>query len=152
MLWNKTITLYNCYECEYEDPKTKEKSMQTKWTYCTIDGCFVKRVIKEMLNGSVKSSKYEYIIRIPEQSNYISPEEWNSTPNVQNDCFTLKSGDLIIIGSAGKDFKDYLIDEYVKGQRSTDIAKKHSDIGSLFIEEIHINTDFPYQPHYFIRG
>ena len=147
MLWNKTITLYNRYEREYEDPKTKERSKKTEWIRHEIDGCFVKRVLKEIHNGSTKSASYEYIVRVPEQENYMSPEEWYNTPNVQDCFFTLKNGDLIIVGSTYE-----TIDEYVPGRRSNDIAEIKSNIGSLFISEIHVNTDFPYCPHYFIKG
>lgn len=139
MFWNKTITLYNRYEDEQTGIIT--------WYRHIIKNCFYKNTRKNVNSGGVQASADDNIIRIPAQSDYISPYEWPSLPdNLKGTKMTLQCGDLIILGDVADE-----IDEYTAGQRSSDLIAKYSALGSVSINEVHINTDLPNQ-HYFVRG
>jgi hypothetical protein len=61
----------------------------------------------------------EVICRIPKDDRFIDEQAWLDTENVENH-FTLNTGDIIIEGEVND-----TIDEYTKGQRSTDLLTKY---------------------------
>ncbi len=139
MFWNKTITLYN----KYED----ELTGVIKWYRHKLEKCFVKTTNNKANVGNVQLQTDDNIIRIPFQRKYLTPYEWVELPNnVKGNYMTLQGGDLIFLGNVEQE-----IDEYTSGQRSTDLIKKYSVLGSVFINSVNINTDLP-GPHYFVRG
>lgn len=139
MFWNKTITLYN----KHED----EQTGLIKWYRHGLVNCFYKVTNNTVSVGGVQLQTDENIIRIPKQTNYLPPYKWMQTPNDEKgDAITLQSGDLIFLGDVSEE-----IDEYTSGKRSTDIIKKYSTLGSVFVKSVNIN-DFVPGAHYLVRG
>lgn len=139
MFWNRTITLYN----KYED----EQTGLIRWYRHSLSNCFYKVTNNTVNVGGVQLQTDDNIVRIPEQSNYLPPYKWFEIPNdKKGDFVTIKSGDLIFLGDVSED-----IDEYTQGKRSTDVIKKYSALGSVFIKSVNIN-DFVPGAHYLIRG
>lgn len=138
-MWNKTITLYN----KYED----SASGQVSWYRHLLKNCFVKHTKSSFSAGNTKNSTNSTIIRIPKQSNFISPFDWADVPNnLKGKNMTLQVGDLIVLGNTLDE-----INEHIQGQRANDIAKKYDALGCMFIASININTDLP-GAHYLVRG
>ena len=139
MFWNRTITLYN----KHED----EQTGLIRWYRHSLNDCFYKTTNNTVNVGGVQLQTDDNIIRIPKQPNYLSPEDWKNIPNdKKGEHITLRSGDLILLGEVLEE-----IDEYTQGKRSTDIIKKHSALGSVFIKSVNVN-DFIPPAHYLIRG
>ena len=139
MFWNRTVTLFN----KYED----EQTGLIKWYRHVLNDCFFKTTNNAINVGGVQLQTDENIIRIPENSNYIEPYKWvHLFEDEKKQKFTLKSGDLILLGEVTEE-----IDEYTNGKRSTDIIKKYAVLGSVFIKSVNIN-DFIPNAHYLIRG
>ena len=139
MFWDKTITLFN----KRED----EQTGIVRWYRYVINGCFVKRTNNKINIGDVQLQTDDTIIRIPEQNNYLTPQQWSDTPNDKIKGFiTLQTGDLIFLGKIVED-----IDEYTSGLRSSDLIAKYNKTGSVFITSVNINTFLP-GAHYLIRG
>lgn len=139
MFWNRTITLYN----KHED----EQTGLIRWYRRSLNNCFYKSTNNTINIGGVQLQTDDNIIRIPEQPNYLPPYKWLQVPNDEkSQVFTLKGGDLIILGDVSED-----IDEYTQGRRSTDIIKKYSLLGSVFIKSVNSN-DFMPGAHYLVRG
>lgn len=139
MFWSKTITLFN----KHED----EQTGLVRWHRHLLSNCFVKVTNNKVNIGSVQLQTNNNIIRIPTQSNYLPPYEWLKLPNdIKGKFFTLQGGDLIFLGNVNEN-----IDEYMTGQRSSDLIAKYKSMGSVFISSVNIN-DFTYGSHYFIRG
>lgn len=137
--WDKTITLYNRFE--------NTESGVVKWYRHVLTDCFVKHT-KRLSNAvGVQKTSSENIIRIPEQSNYVSVFDWIMlSDDLKGDYITLQGGDLIVLGGVSDD-----IDELRKGLRSSDLIAKYKDIGSLTVNSVNINTDLP-AAHYLVRG
>ena len=80
----------------------------------------------------------------------MSKHLWAQQPNdIMMNYFTLGVGDIIV-----KDEVDDVIDEYIKGKRSSDLLKKYRALqGCLQIEEFADNTGGGRgNEHYFVRG
>lgn len=139
MFWNKTITLYN----KYEDAETGA----VKWCRRSIENCFYKTTKNTVDVGNVQMKTDDNVIRIPIQSDYIAPHDWNNMPNNRKRFFiTLQDGDLIVLGNV----KDE-IDEYTSGKRSNDLIEKYKALGTVFIKSVSVN-DFLPGAHYLVRG
>lgn len=139
MFWNRTITLYN----KRED----EQTGVIRWYRHSLDNCFYKSTNNKINVGGVQLQTDDNIIRIPEQSNYLSPHKWLEVPNDKaGDFLTLRGGDLIFLGDVSEE-----IDEYTPGKRSTDIIQKYSVMGCVHINSVNIN-DFVPGAHYLVRG
>lgn len=139
MFWNKTITLYN----KYEDDQTGT----VKWYRHIVHNCFYKSTDKTENAGGIRLKTNDNVIRIPSQHNYVTSYKWNKLPNNEKVKYiTLQSGDLIFLGAIDDD-----VDEYTKGERSSDLIAKYKLMGSVFIISVNIN-DFMYGQHYYVRG
>lgn len=139
MFWNRTITLYN----KHEDQQTG----LIKWYRHSLSDCFYKSTNNTVNVGGVQLQTDDNIIRIPEHQSYLPPYKWLQLPNdKKGQAFTLKGGDLIILGNVADE-----IDEYTQGKRSTDIIKKYTSLGSVFIKSVNTNNFVP-GAHYLVRG
>lgn len=137
--WNKTITLYNRY--------ADEQTGLIKWYRHILEGCFVKRTNNAVSVGGIQLRTDENIIRIPEQSNFLHPSQWNLLSDDKKlNHMTLQAGDLIFLGTVEEE-----IDEYTDGKRSSDLIAKYSVLGSVYIKSVNINTELP-NSHYYVRG
>lgn len=139
MTWDKTITLYNRSE--------DEQTGIIKWYRHNLNKCFYKRTNNKISVGDVQLQTDSTIIRIPAQSVFLPPYEWAELPNdIKGDYMTAQSGDLIFLGNVTDE-----IDEYTKGQRSSDLIAKYKALGSVFVTSVNIN-DFMPGAHYLIKG
>lgn len=138
MCWNKTVTLYN--RCEDEQG-------QVCWYRHKLDNCFYKATYGKANSGGVQSDTTNYIIRIPQQNNFLSPYDWlKLSDSLKGNYITLQGGDLIFLGSVDED-----IDEYTQGRRSSDLIAKYHALGSVLVKSVNINVDLP-GAHYLVKG
>lgn len=135
--WDKTITIYN----RYEDTITG----QITWYRHTLSNCFVKRTNINVQIGNEHIQTDDNIVRIPYQANYLSPYDWAASAD-KSAVITLQTGDIIIAGSV-----DDVINEYISGQRSTDVIAKYKALGVFKIKSVNENTSLPNR-HYYVRG
>lgn len=135
--WNKTITVFN----RYEDTITG----QITWYKHILTNCFYKRSNIAVTVGNTRIQTDDNIVRIPNQSNYKTPSEWLISADKSNHL-TLQTGDIIIMGEVADE-----INEYIGGQRSTDIIAKYKSQGVMVIKSVNENTDLP-NKHYLVRG
>jgi hypothetical protein len=132
--WDKTITLYN----KYVDPTTQAIS----WYRTVIEDCFWKNVNNTYYVGTrgisttgVKLETKEIVCRIPEDERYVDRQTWEELDD-RTENFTIGNGDIIVLGEV-----DDVIDETIKGQRSTDLVTKYKKYDScLMVDTYVINT------------
>lgn len=138
--WNSNITLYN----KHIDSVTGEIS----WYRHNLSDVFLKRTNTNTQVGDVKLLTDTNIIRILRQNDFLSPFEWQKLPNDQKgNYFTLQTGDIIILGNVSDE-----INEYIKGERSTDLISKYENtLGSISIQSVNIN-DWGKLAHYLVMG
>ena len=140
--WDSTLTLYN----KYVDAQTQV----IRWYRTELDNCFWKASGDKAVVGSVTLDTEGIICRIPKNEKFLEKYEWVDLPNDEmSNYFTLSPGDIVIKGIVTDE-----IDEYQKGQRSTDLLAKYKDLrGCMEIQEIAINTGRGrHNQHYWIRG
>lgn len=139
--WDATITVYN----QHTDPTTRV----TMWYRTVIPNCFWKQVGSKVSIGSVVLDTESITCRIPQQSNYLSPDKWVNVPNDQKGkYFTLQQGDIVICGDV-----DDEINEYVSGQRKNDLVAKYRLMGCIEVKDVAINTQtLMINPHYRVVG
>lgn len=139
--WDSTITLYN----RYEDPVTQ----LVTWYRTVLSDCFWKTNIMTVYDSSsaIRSYTNSIICRIPKNDDYYSPYEWKRFDAMtRSNSFTLQNGDIVINGEV-----DDEINEYVKGQRSSDLVEHYKDLGVIRIETIADNSDeLRNIPHYLV--
>lgn len=133
--WNKDITLFNRYE---------SADGAVKWYKTIISGCSVKNIQSYKISLGKGNSGSQIIVRIRKSNNYMPPEEWNKEKH-RDRFFTLKGGDIVIIGNVPDS-----IDEYEKGRRSSDILQKYN--ARCFIIGSVSDNDFGSLAHYMISG
>lgn len=138
--WDKTITIYN----KIVDIDTQIVT----WKRTILKNCFWKHNIATTAVDNTLVSKEILTCRIPQQPNFISPLQWK---DIDCNCcaFTLQPNDIIVLGECHTE-----IDEYQKGERSTDLLKTYRAIqGCLEIQSVSINTMSGMQtPHYNVTG
>ena len=140
--WNQTITIYN----KYEDPLTHIIS----WFRFSVGNCFWKYTGDKISIGETVLETNNIICRIPENGNFLEKYLWIQKPNdAMGNYFTLGPGDIIIKG----DVSD-TVDEYISGQRSTDLIAKYKSLqGCMEIQEVAINIGGGRnQPHDYVKG
>lgn len=133
--WDKTVTLYN--RCE-------DNTGRVQWYKRMLHGCFVKTLPSFVISQGIGTEKSQNILRLRKSNDYLSPTEWK-TSILKNVKFTLQNGDIAIIGAVSDN-----IDEYVSGQRSSDLMKKYPD--SAFMITSAVVNDYGFRPHYKITG
>ena len=138
--WDRTITIYN----RFKDDKTAVVT----WYSTIISGCFWKDVGTKVTVGNTVVETEDIICRIPKQDSYLAPFDWFERED-KSDVFTLKQGDIILLGEC-----DDSIDEYVKGQRSTDLLQKYHEIDSCMeVKKVAVDTMTGMMlPHYRVVG
>lgn len=133
--WNRDITLYNRFE---------DKDGAVKWYKSIISGCSVKTNPSYKISSGKGTVACKSIVRIRKSDYYIPPEEWTET-QYREPFFTLKGGDIVIIGNVSDS-----VDEYSKGNRSSDILQKYN-ARCFVIGSVSVN-DFGSLAHYMISG
>lgn len=140
--WETTITVYN----KYVDTATNVIT----WYKRVITDCFWKLVGAEVRIGDTLLDSKSIICRIPKDQAFMEKQEWIKLPTAElSDYFTLAQGDIIVKGSC-----DFVIDEYTKGQRSSDLLGQYSQYQACMeITEWSNNTGAGRNnEHYLARG
>ena len=140
--WDTTITIFN----KYQDPQTQVVT----WHKHIVEKCFWKYVGDKVTINNTTLETNNIICRIPKQNDFLERHEWIAQPNDEmTNYFTLGPGDILVKGEV-----DDTINEYAKGQRSTDLLKKYKALqGCMTVEETAINTGKGRcNEHYFVKG
>ena len=135
--WDTTITLYNRYEAP---------NKEVTWYRTVLEGCFWKFVTDYTRMDDATHMTKVLLCRVRKQSNFLVDYEWQSSEDKDN-FFTFNEGDILIKGEV-----DDTVDEYTKGQRSSDLLKKYKN-RCAEITECSVNTgDGRVDEHYLVRG
>lgn len=137
--WNTTITVFN----KYEDPATR----RITWHKTVLQNCFWKYTGNKIVVGETTLETNTTLCRIPVNTAFLEKYQWNEADKSKH--FTLGTGDIIVKGSV-----EDVIDEYVSGQRSSDMLAKYKKLqGCMVIEQCATNTGLGRGlEHYFVRG
>lgn len=113
--WDKTITIYN----KFVDPTTQ----RITWYRTVIENCFWKYVNNtyHVKGSNMLFETKDVICRIPENDSFVFETEWRALSD-KSEAFTLATGDIIVLGEVSD-----VIDEYTKGNRSTDLIAKYKE-------------------------
>lgn len=140
--WDTTITVFN----QFTDPNTQIVS----WTKTVLENCFWKLTGDKISVGETVLETNSIICRIPKNENYLEAGEWIALDNDQRvEFFTLKVGDIIIKGEVEDE-----IDEYTKGQRSSDILAKYKALQGCMEVKVSASNVGPGRcnEHYYAKG
>ena len=140
--WNTNLTIYN----KYEDPQTNIVT----WLRTVVTESFWKYVGEKINVGNTVIETNNTICRIRKDDRFLEKHEWIALPNDQmSEYFTLSPGDIIVKGEV-----DDVVNEYVNGQRSSDLLKKYKALqGCIVIDEVAINVGAGRcNEHYYVRG
>ena len=123
--WNSTITLYN----KYVDKTTNA----VYWYKTTLKNCFWNPTGVKVIIGTTSLDTSSTLCRIPKSSNFLGKAEWDASVSKQM-FFTLAPGDILVYGVCTD-----TIDEYTKGNRSSDFLQNHRSAGDcMLVEQVHI--------------
>lgn len=140
--WETTVTVYNRY--------TDAQTDVTSWFKTVVTDCFWALDGTEVRVGDTILDSKSIICRIPKDARFLEKQDWIKLPNDQmSNYFTLAQGDIIVKGEC-----DFVIDEYTKGHRSSDLLGKYREYQAcLEITEYSNNTGAGRNnEHYFVRG
>lgn len=140
--WDTNLTVYN----KYEDPQTNIVT----WLRTVVTESFWKYVGEKITVGNTVIETNNTICRIRKDDRFLEKHEWIALPNDQmSEYFTLSPGDIIVKGEV-----DDVVNEYVNGQRSSDLLKKYKALqGCIVIDEVAINVGAGRcNEHYYVRG
>lgn len=139
--WENTITVYNSY--------TDSQSV-VHWFRTVITDCFWKFTGAEVRVGDTILDSKAMLCRIPKDSRFLEKQEWILLTDEQKaEHFTLAQGDIIVKGEC-----TFVIDEYTKGSRSSDLLGQYREYQAcLEITEWSNNTGAGRnEEHYLARG
>lgn len=140
--WDTTITIYN----RFKDPVTA----LVTWYRTVVEGCFWKYTGNKVTVNDVTLQTNSTICRIPKSDIFKERYLWEALTDVERgDFFTISPGDIIIKGEV-----EDIVDEQVKGHRSTDLIAKYKKLqGCIEIESWADNTGVGRNDkHYFVTG
>ncbi len=138
--WNETITIYN----KYKDPS----SNLITWFRHVVEGAFWKDVGNKINIGDTVIETDAIICRIRKDDVFLPNYEW-LVLDEKEDNYTLGKGDIIIRGVVEDE-----VDEYVNGQKSSDLVRKYKDLqGCMTIDKVTINIEGGRgNEHYLVQG
>lgn len=141
--WDTTVTIYN----KFVDTQTSV----VKWYKTVVTDCFWQLTGTEVKVGNTTLDSKSIVCRIPKDDRFLEKQDWIKLPNDEmEDHFTLAQNDIIVKGEC-----DFVIDEYTKGSRSTDLLSKYREYQACMeITECGNNTGAGRAPieHYVARG
>ena len=140
--WDTSLTIYN----QFKDPQTKV----VHWYRNVVHKCFWKSTGNKVTIGQVELDTNSTLCRIPKDDRFLERYVWEALPNDQMPkFFTLGPGDIIVKGEVND-----VIDETVKGSRSTDLLQKYGRLqGCIEIERFANNTGIGRNDkHYYVVG
>lgn len=138
--WNTTITVYN----KHEDPASRKIA----WHKYVVHNCFWKYTGNKIVVGETALETNTTMCRIPVHRAYLEPYQWDSAED-KSAYFTLSPGDILVKGEV-----EDIVDEYVSGQRSSDLLAKYKKLqGCMTIERSAVNAGQGRgSEHYYVRG
>ena len=145
--WDKTVTVYN----KEVNPTTNRIS----WYRTVVENCFWKATNNIFNMGrygvstiGVLTETKTIICRIPQSDEYVNRREWHLLTD-KSGHFTLENGSIIVLGEV-----DDVIDEYTKGQRSTDLLAKYKQYDECLEVDTYVDNvqEGISLPHYRIVG
>ena len=139
--WDTTITIYNKY--------TNAQSV-VSWYKTVVTDCFWKLSGSEVRVGDTVLDARASLCRIPKDTRFIEKQDWISLADEEKaNHFTLAQGDIVVKGEC-----DFVIDEYTKGHRSTDLLGKYREYQACFEITDYVNDTGLGRTteHYLIRG
>ena len=135
--WDTTVTLYNKFE---------SSTGEVTWYRTVLEGCFWKYVTDYVRTDNATEMIKVLLCRVRKNSDFLEPEEWCETDD-KDSHFTFSDGDILIKGEV-----DDVLDEYTKGQRSSDLLKKYKN-RCAEIKEYSGNVGVDrVNEHYLVRG
>ena len=140
--WDQTITVYN----KYEDPETRVIT----WYKTVLTDCFWKYSDESILVGSTRIETNQTICRVPINDAFLEKYLWEQLSETDKAShFTFGPGDIIIKGEASD-----IVNEYVSGQRSSDLVTKYKKLqGCMIVDYCIVNTGGGRgNEHYRIKG
>lgn len=140
--WDVNLTIYN----KYEDPQTNIVT----WLHTVVEKSFWKYIGEKINVGNTVIETNNTICRIRKDDRFLEKHEWIALPNDKmSEHFTLSPGDIIVKGEV-----DDVVNEYINGQRSSDLLKKYKALqGCIVIDEVAINVGAGRcNEHYYVRG
>lgn len=140
--WNTTVTIYN----QFTDTQTDV----VRWYRTVVNDCFWQLTGTVVTVGEVTLDSKAITCRIPKDDRYLDKQDWIALPNDEmGNYFTLAQGDIIIKGECSE-----IIDEYVKGHRSTDLLGKYREYQACMeITQFSNDTGVGrHNEHYHTRG
>lgn len=124
--WNDTITVFNKHTDRTTDLVT--------WHKTIIHDCFWKEAGVKVLVGTTLIDTNSVICRIRVSENFIDTMTWKTTPvESLSGHFTLQPGDIIVKGEVPD-----TIDEYVSGQRASDLMEKYDDCLTIDMATVNV--------------
>jgi hypothetical protein len=121
--WNTTVTIYN----KYVEPETKAVS----WFRTVLEGCFYSHEVEKLNLGQTTISSNVSICRIRVNDSFLNKRAWNELlESEKHNHFTLSAGDIIVAEAV-----DDEINEYEKGNRSSDLIAKYKEWPGCFVVE-----------------
>lgn len=140
--WETTVTIYN----KFADPQTDVIT----WYRHVITDCFWSLDGTTVQVGTVELDSKSIICRIPKDDRFLDKKDWIKIPNDQmSQYFTISQGDIVVKGEITDE-----INEYVAGQRSTDLLAKYRAYQECMeIRQYSNNTGVGRNnEHYLLRG
>ena len=140
--WDTTVTIYN----KFIDAQTQVVS----WYRTVVTDCFWQLTGTKVQVGDTSLDAKSITCRIPKDEKFLEKQEWVKLPNDEmNSYFTVAPEDIIVKGEC-----DFVIDEYVKGSRSTDLLGLYRNYQACMeITEYSNNTGIGRNnEHYLARG
>lgn len=120
--WDTTITLFNKYV---------SSDNHITWYPHVIEGCFYKHVKDKITINKTTIESDTTVCRIRVSSDFVNKRDWSALDSDQKaEKFTLAVGDIIVAGEI-----EFNIDEYSKGDRSTDLLAEYKDWPGCFVVE-----------------
>lgn len=140
--WDTTITVYN----KFTDTQTQVVS----WYKTVVEDCFWQLTGNKVQIGETVLDSKSITCRIPKDDRFLEKQDWIKLPNdAKSNYFTLAQGDILVKGEC-----DFVIDEYTKGHRSTDLLSQYRAYEACMeITQFSNNSGIGRNnKHYFTRG
>lgn len=135
--WCDTVTLYNKYTAT---------SGEVTWYRTVLLGCFWKYVTDYQRVDNATQMTKVLLCRVRKSNKFVESYEWQALGD-KSSRFTFNEGDILIKGKV-----EDSVDEYTKGQRSSDLLNKYKDRCAQ-ITECSINVGGGrVNEHYLVRG
>lgn len=137
--WDTSITVYN----KFTDPTSR----QITWYRHVLSNCFWKYTGNKVIIGETTLDTNSTICRVPIDTNFKEKHTWETSDRTT--YFTFGPGDIIV-----REIVTDEIDEYVQGQRSTDLITKYKKLQGCFVIEKYSLNVGPGRgmEHYYVRG